>query len=610
MADIHSFEPFWGAWRIVRPLGQGSYGKVYLVQRQDFGETYYAALKHLSIPADPQQTRELYADGLVSDDATARRYYTQMLNALINEIKVNDRLKGHTNIVSYEEHSIVEKRDAPGYDVFIRMEYLTSLTDHIRQHSMTVEDVTRLGEDICSALVVLKRERIVHRDIKPANIFLNKGGDFKLGDFGVARTMDKTVSSMSVKGTFLYMAPEVARGEDGSFGVDIYSLGLVMYKLLNGNRAPFLPPLPAPVTHDDTMLAQKRRFQGEQIPPPACAPGELADIVLKACAYRPADRWSSPEEMRAALARCRAMMPVQTARSEVLGAAKDPGGRTAGSGSLRAPASFSQWSMPSVGTIPPAEPPAPAAELYEPDGNETVIMTEDEYPPAFARSVVAAAVPPAENDAPPSSPGGGRSAVVIAGAAAAILALGVGAFFLSHSSSDAAEPPASAPSLSAAVAVSAPPTPAATPTPAAAATPTPAPEESAEPTAEPSGPMASASPTPKASAAVKSSRRPVSTPAPVEETADSEPVSVPAYVPVTGISLSTGSAMLDVGSSLRLAATVSPANASEPWVSWSSSSPGVASVDGSGNVSTHGPGTAVITASCGGFTASCAVTVT
>lgn len=103
MTDIHSFEPFWGTWRIVRALGQGSYGKVYLVQREDLGGVYYAALKHLSIPADPSQTRELYADGLVSSDEDIWKYYTQMLNTLINEIKVNDRLKGHTNIVSYEE---------------------------------------------------------------------------------------------------------------------------------------------------------------------------------------------------------------------------------------------------------------------------------------------------------------------------------------------------------------------------------------------------------------------------------------------------------------------------------------------------------------------------
>lgn len=117
-------------------------------------------------------------------------------------------------------------------------------------------------------------ESIIHRDIKPENIFVSDAGDFKLGDFGIARTVEKTMSGLSKKGTYSYMAPEVYRGGAYGFDVDIYSLGIVMYRLLNNNRIPFLPP--APVN----------------------AAGRLGEIVLKACAFDPKERHASPMQMR------------------------------------------------------------------------------------------------------------------------------------------------------------------------------------------------------------------------------------------------------------------------------------------------------------------------
>ncbi len=624
MTDIHSFEPFWGTWRIVRALGQGSYGKVYLVQREDLGGVYYAALKHLSIPADPSQTRELYSDGMVSSDEDLWQYYTQMLNTLINEIKVNDRLKGHTNIVSYEEHMIAKKTDTPGFDVFIRMEFLTSLSDYIHQQSLTMDDAARLGEDICSALMVLKRERIVHRDIKPANIFVNKGGDFKLGDFGVARTMDKTVSSMSVKGTFAYMAPEVAKGEDGSFGVDIYSLGLVMYKLLNGNRAPFLPPLPHPVTHDDTLAAQKRRFQGEPVPPPAYASPALADIVVKACAYRPSERWTSPEEMRDALRRYRAMASGEEAQQVILSISKGSGSRTVGGGSsVMVPSTMGSWSMPTLGPIP-TEEPAPSVEdnasiPAELEDGATVMMSPEEYPPSVgsAGGYSPPSVPPPAASPSVQTAGGGKKppAALFAGVGAAVLVLGAALLFLRPKPAQPAIaeitpevtlerslPPTATPRPTATA------VPAPTPTAEPAVTPTPEPsvEATPEPTPEPTV-KATAKPTAKPAATPKPTKKPQGTAAP--EPVPTPPPAEPAYVAVTGLSISRTSAILDMGSSLRLSATVSPADATDPAVSWSSSNSAVASVDASGNVSSRGAGTAVITASCGGFSASCSITI-
>lgn len=308
MQDIKAFEPLWGEWRSSELLGQGSFGRVYKMVKRDLDKEYYAAVKHLSLPNEPDEEKNLYAEGIVTDNETLKTYYDDVLKNLRSEIDLCYKLKGNTNIVSYEDHYIRPKDSGVGYDIFIKMELLTGLQDRIKEGGLTVPDVVKLGEDICKALTVLRREKIVHRDIKPGNIFVNSGGDYKLGDFGVSRTMERTVSSMSVKGTFSYMAPEVAKGSTGDYRVDIYSLGLVLYRMLNKNRGPFLPLPPQRVTHELSMITQERRLQGEPLPPPADADDELSKIILKACAYRSEDRWSSADEMGKALTRYRLNM--------------------------------------------------------------------------------------------------------------------------------------------------------------------------------------------------------------------------------------------------------------------------------------------------------------
>ena len=119
-----------------------------------------------------------------------------------------------------------------GWDILIQMELLTPLNQYIRDHVVTRQDVIRLGIDLCKALELCQKYNIIHRDVKPENIFISETGDFKLGDFGIARTVEKTTSGLSKKGTYTYMAPEVYKGEAYGTTVDIYSLGIVLYRLL------------------------------------------------------------------------------------------------------------------------------------------------------------------------------------------------------------------------------------------------------------------------------------------------------------------------------------------------------------------------------------------
>lgn len=183
--------------------------------------------------------------------------------------------------------------------LFVLTDYiLTPLPNYLATHQLTQENVIKLGIDLCCALELCQRFNIIHRDIKPENIFISQFGDYKLGDFGIARTIERTTYNLSKKGTYSYMAPEVYREEAYGPSADIYSLGIVLYRLLNDNRAPFLPCYPAPITPGDREYALSKQISGSPFPLPRHADRYLASVIMKACAYNAKDRYSNPTEMK------------------------------------------------------------------------------------------------------------------------------------------------------------------------------------------------------------------------------------------------------------------------------------------------------------------------
>ena len=295
------YEPFFGEWRIKRFIGAGSYGRVFEIERRDeFDTVYTGALKAVTIPASQGELDEILADGMDMNGAST--YFRDYVKELNREIALMSKLKGHSNIVSYEDHKMFPHEDGVGWDILIRMELLTPITSYLKEnHTFPRRKVIQLGMDLCKALEICQRYNIIHRDIKPANIFISETEDFKLGDFGVARIASASTGASTRAGTVNYMAPEVFRGEKYTSNVDIYSLGLVMYQLLNNNRMPLYPPYPQPITPSSRERAQAQRLSGAALPPPANAEGRLAEIVLKACAPDPAQRYDSPTVMRQAL---------------------------------------------------------------------------------------------------------------------------------------------------------------------------------------------------------------------------------------------------------------------------------------------------------------------
>lgn len=291
--------PFFGKWEIEEKLGEGGSGKVFLIADRSGNQVSYAAMKAISIP--PNDTEVISIKAEHQDEKELFQYYRSMVKDVENELEVLDKLKTSKNVTVSQEHEIREHEDRIGWDIYIRQERLTPLIDLMATRTFGEKEIIKIGVDVCQALIDCEEQKIVHRDIKPENIFVDEHGTYKLGDFGIAKTLERTIVGFSKKGTYEYMAPEIYRKERGSASVDIYSLGLVLYKLLNDNRGPFLPAYPDSIMFSDRERALSRRFKGAVITPPKNGSKALKSAVLTACAYDPAERFRSASEFRDAL---------------------------------------------------------------------------------------------------------------------------------------------------------------------------------------------------------------------------------------------------------------------------------------------------------------------
>ena len=279
----------WPDWHLMEIIGEGANATVYKAKKEDAIGVVYSAIKVLSISKD------------------------ENIDACTREIRMMESLKGYTNIVCIEDYLIAETDKQ--WFILIRMELLTPLDK--AEDEFDEARTIQLGIELCDALELCQKKRIVHLDIKPSNIFINAEGKFKLGDFGVSLHSDENISLDSSGFTPNFMAPElynalvseskthagiVLQSEDKKtieFGYDLYSLGLVLYWLRNNNRSPFLPD--RLLTDQDRVDAFKRRIKGENLPPLNGITPELSKIIQKACSADPHHRFKTPEELRSAL---------------------------------------------------------------------------------------------------------------------------------------------------------------------------------------------------------------------------------------------------------------------------------------------------------------------
>ena len=186
---------------------------------------------------------------------------------------------------------------------YIVMEYVegTDLKDYVRQKgALHPIEAVRIMMQIVSAIAAAHQNRIIHRDIKPQNILIDKEGNVKITDFGIAVALSDTslTQTNTLLGSVHYLSPEQARGGMATIQTDIYALGIVLYELLTGK---------VPFDGESAVSIALKHFQ-EPLPtivnPTAMVPQSLENIVLKATAKDPMHRYKSCYEMFQDLKTC------------------------------------------------------------------------------------------------------------------------------------------------------------------------------------------------------------------------------------------------------------------------------------------------------------------
>lgn len=293
---MNTISKVWPEWKVEKEIGRGSHGTVYKCFKEENGGKEYSAVKVISVPQSEYEMSDVISEKMTNDQSKA--YYKDIAYDLFKEIEILKALKGTKNIVEIYDAEIVEKDDGIGWYILIRMELLTDFNTYSSDKKFTEAEVIKLGIDLCNALSVCHKARIIHRDVKPENIFVDAEGNYKLGDFGVAKQLEKTQGSMSVKGTYDYMSPEVFGGKKGDGRADLYSLAVVMYKLLNNNRLPFLDPDKQLIRYSERQNAFEKRIKGVELPVIKNVSKELNAIILKACSFKNTDRQKNVDVFR------------------------------------------------------------------------------------------------------------------------------------------------------------------------------------------------------------------------------------------------------------------------------------------------------------------------
>jgi beta-lactam-binding protein with PASTA domain/predicted Ser/Thr protein kinase len=182
---------------------------------------------------------------------------------------------------------------------YIVMEYIKgqTLREVLQSEGrITPQRASEIVAEVCAALEYSHRAGIIHRDIKPGNVMLTGDGAVKVMDFGIARAIAATTSTVTataaVMGTAQYLSPEQARGENVDARSDLYSAGVLFYELLTG-RPPF--------TGDSPVAIAYQHVREDPAPPSTSEPDlppDLDAVVLKALAKNPDNRYQSAQEMR------------------------------------------------------------------------------------------------------------------------------------------------------------------------------------------------------------------------------------------------------------------------------------------------------------------------
>ena len=281
-------------YRIIRSLGEGGMANVYLAHDMVLDRDVSVKLLRLDLRDDP---------------STKRRFHREAMAAT----QLND-----PHIVG-----IYDVREDHGLQYMV-MQYVkgTDLKAYIRKHyPIPLPQVIDIMEQVLSAVATAHAYGIIHRDLKPQNILIDENKNVKITDFGiaVAVSQDSLTQTNTLMGSVHYLSPEQARGSIATKQSDIYSLGIILFELLTG-KVPF---------EGETAVSIALKHFREEIPSVREQnkeiPQALENVIIKATAKEPAERYSSVNEMAADL---KTVLDPQRANEPRLKIQQDDNGET------------------------------------------------------------------------------------------------------------------------------------------------------------------------------------------------------------------------------------------------------------------------------------------
>lgn len=284
---LNSLEPLFGSWYVESKVSEGKNSKFYKVYQPDGDGKHYAGLKIVRFPSGEQELSRVIASGKYQN---VDEYLDSLQENVMTNMGIMRSLSYHKNIVPVHNFTVI--REVSCFYLLCLVDILTPLSEYLSFEAVSKNDVITIGKDICHAMIAFREKGIIHHDITPENIYVDASGNYKLGDFGVY-DYETGISEASV-----YRAPELyEKNYLSDVSSDIYSLGILLYKLLNNNRLPFLPPYPAPISLSDREQSFARCMRGEAFPTPANADYKLGSVISKATAFNPDARYLSPMAM-------------------------------------------------------------------------------------------------------------------------------------------------------------------------------------------------------------------------------------------------------------------------------------------------------------------------
>ena len=292
MSEPRYLSPLLDGYSLGQAISDHSGVECYPAMRDDSEKRYI--VKKISLPASQVQVEALLLTGVYRDAEAVGAYYKELAQGVCEEVRILEKLSGQRGFVPYQSFQVAEMEEGIGYEVHLLSRYRKTLDRFTRRSPMTHLGAVNLGIDLCAALAVSREAGWLYVDLKPENIYLFGDQEYRIGDLGFVAMDSLAYASLPDRYRSVYTAPEVADAYASlNATMDTYALGLVLYQIYNEGKLPFAP--------EERQAWLDRLASGESVAPPVCADPEMAEIICKACAYAPEDRWQTPAQMGHAL---------------------------------------------------------------------------------------------------------------------------------------------------------------------------------------------------------------------------------------------------------------------------------------------------------------------